>query len=91
MFRSLASFANMVSKGDHNRRVATTASCVFLFPRMFTQGRLRCTQHAILRTALQVHSWFVRERDLLEILAAVAQYQVSTETGSYVPCHWGAP
>ena len=81
----------MVSKGDHNRSVATTANCVFLFPRMFTQGRLRCTQHAILRTALQVHSWLVREWAPLGKLTTVAQYQVSTETGSYVPCHWDAP
>ena len=32
-----------------------------LFPHILTQGRLHCTQHAILRTALQVHTRFVRE------------------------------
>ena len=32
-----------------------------LFPHILTQGRLHCTQHAILRTALQVHTQFVCE------------------------------
>ena len=32
-----------------------------LFPHILTQGRLHCTQHAILRTALQVHTRIVRE------------------------------
>ena len=32
-----------------------------LFPRILTQGRLHCTQHAILRTTLQVHTRLVRE------------------------------
>ena len=35
--------------------------CTVLFPRMFTQGRLHCTQHVILRTALQVLTRLVRE------------------------------
>ena len=34
---------------------------IVLFPRILTQGRLHCTQHAILRTALQVHTRFVCE------------------------------
>ena len=62
-----------------------------LFPRILTQGRLHCTQHTILRTALQVHTWLVRERIPLGTKTAVAQYQVSTEVGSYIPCHWDAP
>ena len=32
-----------------------------LFPHILTQGRLHCTQHAILRTALQVHTQLVCE------------------------------
>ena len=32
-----------------------------LFPRILTQGRLHCTQHAILRTTLQVHTQLVCE------------------------------
>ena len=32
-----------------------------IFPRILTQGRLHCTQHTILCTALQVHTWLVRE------------------------------
>jgi len=35
--------------------MAVTISRLILFPRMITQGRLRCTQHTILCTALQVH------------------------------------
>ena len=91
MFRFLASFASMVSRSNNSSGLATTGRCMFLFPRMFTQGRLHCTQHAILRTALQVHTRFVRGRVPFGILTAVAQYQVSTETGSYAPCHWSAP
>ena len=34
---------------------------MLLFPNILTQGRLRCTQHAILRTALQVHTRLVCE------------------------------
>ena len=34
--------------------------CTVLFPHMFTQGRLHCTQHVILRTALQVLTRLVR-------------------------------
>ena len=41
--------------------MATTSVCMFLFPHILTQGRLLYTQHAILRTALQVHTRIVRE------------------------------
>ena len=73
--------------------MAITTGRLFFFPRMFTQGRLHCTQHTILRTALQVHIP-ARTRSRLptmEFSNFVAQYQVSTETGSYAPCHWSAP
>ena len=63
-----------------------------LFPRILTQGRLHCTQHAILRTALQVHTQLVREEaSNTGVLNFVAQYRVSAEAGSYAPCHWSAP
>ena len=61
-FRFLASFASMVSRSDYSIGLATTKRCMFLFSHMITQGRLHCTQHAILRTALQVHTRFVRGR-----------------------------
>ena len=65
-----------------------------LFPRILTQGRLHCTQHTILRTALQVHTRLVRDRRFSKEccnFTVVAQHQVSTVTGSYTPCHWRAP
>ena len=63
-----------------------------LFHRILTQGRLHCTQHTILCTALQVHTWLVREEASYQgVLNFVAQYQVSAEAGSYAPCHWSAP
>ena len=44
MFRFLASFASMVSRGDNRRCLYTASICLFLFPHMLTQGRLHCTQ-----------------------------------------------
>ena len=71
--------------------MAIITSRLILFPDILTQGRLRCTQHAILRTALQVHTRLVRDGARLGFLSIVAQHQVSTEVGSYAPCHWNAP
>ena len=63
-----------------------------LFPRILTQGRLHCTQHAILRTTLQVHTRLVcEEASKTGVLNFVTQHRVSAETGSYTPCHWSAP
>ena len=63
-----------------------------LFPRILTQGRLHCTQHAILRTALQVHTQLVCEAASTKgVHNIVTQYRVSAEAGSYAPCHWSAP
>ena len=92
MFRFLASFANMVSRSNNKQNLYTELICMFPFPHIFTQGRLHCTQHVILRTALQVltrlvRGWAPKYRDL----TTVAQHQVSTEAGSYTPCHWSAP
>ena len=93
MIRFLASFARMVSRSNSTGCLATTSPVLVLFPHIFTQGRLHCTQHTILCTALQVHTRPVREEGFLRRSSAsfVAQYQVSTETGSYAPCHWSAP
>ena len=41
--------------------MAITAGGLVFLSHMFTQGRLRCTQHTILCTALQVHTRLVRE------------------------------
>ena len=64
-----------------------------IFPRILTQGRLHCTQHAILRTTLQVHTQPVREEASKQngVLNFVTQYRVSAETGTDTPCHWSAP
>ena len=51
----------MISRSTSKGCLATTNQRVVLFPHILTQGRLHCTQHAILRTALQVHTRFVRE------------------------------
>ena len=72
--------------------MAITAGRLVFLSHMLTQGMLRCTQHTILCTALQVHTKLVRGRVPIEgIRAAVAQKKVSTEAGSYIPCHWDAP
>ena len=69
-----------------------TFCCMILFSLMLTQGRLHYTQHTTLRTALQVPILVRMRAGLkLEELSVVTQHQVSTETGSYVPCHWDAP
>ena len=82
----------MVSRSDDITCLATTKQMLVLFPRILTQGRLHCTQHVILRTALQVHTQLVCEAASIHgVLNFVAQYQVSTETGSYAPCRWSAP
>ena len=51
----------MVSRSDSAIAVATSKQPQFLFPHILTQGRLHCTQHAILRTTLQVHTQLVCE------------------------------
>ncbi len=82
----------MVSGSDDASRLATTSQALVPLPRMFTQGRLHCTQHTILCTALQVHTRLVREEaSNTGVLNFVAQHQVSAEAGSYAPCHWSAP
>ena len=82
----------MVSRSDSAAAVATSRHPQVLFPRILTQGRLHCTQHTILCIALQVHTRLVREEaSMIGVLNFVAQHQVSTEVGSYTPCHWSAP
>ena len=72
--------------------MAITIGRLFFFPNIFTQGRLHYTQHTILCTALQVHTQLVRERAPIHGgVTVVAQKRVSTEIGSYIPCHWDAP
>ena len=56
-----------------------------------TQGRLRYTQHTILCTAMQVQSCFVRSPGTRRYGTAVAQEQVSTETGSVGICRYTSP
>lgn len=55
----LASFAGKVS-GAIALQSVHRPRCLSPPPRLPTQGRLRCTQHTILRTAMQVHTCFVR-------------------------------
>ena len=83
----------MVSGSDGIRQRGHIAQIAVSLPRILTQGRLHCTQHAILRTALQVHTRLVREAASKQVgvLNIVTQHRVSAETGSYTPCHWSAP
>ena len=61
-------------------------------PRTFTQGRLRCTQHTILCTALQVILLRTRpEGGQANYAAVVAQWQVSAKIGTGATCHCGCP
>ena len=70
---------------------ATVARASLPCPRMSTQGRLRCTQHTILCTAMQVLSRFVRSPGPFGYFSAVAQEQVSTVVGSVGICHYTSP
>ena len=72
---------------------ATAGNASLLYPRMSTQGRLHCTQHTILCTALQVHLLFRTQSGLRRkcYWTAVAQEQVSTEIGSVGICHYTSP
>jgi len=88
----LASFARMVSRDNVGQAMAISRVRWNLFPRILTQGRLHCTQHTILCTALQVHTRLVREEASKQgVLNFVAQHQVSTVTGSDITCHCDAP
>ena len=57
-----------------------------LFPRILTQGRLHCTQHTILRTALQVHTWFVRTAGFPKREFSICVAQNSGLHGNRVVC-----
>ena len=91
--RLLASFATMVSRSNNSSGLATTNRLFVLFPRMITQGRLHCTQQRdsahcfagsyLSRTRKQLPPWSSRHSS--------HNIQVSTEAGSYAPCHWSAP
>lgn len=70
---------------------ATEPSASLPHPSILTQGRLRCTQHTILCTAMQVLSCFVRSPGIRRYCAAVAQEQVSTVAGSVGICHYTSP
>ena len=69
----LASFADMVSGSDDTQRSGHNAGAMFFHPHIPTQGRLHCTQHTILCTALQVLTKSVRERNPQQVFAVVAQ------------------
>ena len=61
MFHSLSLFCKDGFQRQYRQLLWPQAnSRLLLFPRILTQGRLHCTQHMILCTALQVHTQFVR-------------------------------
>ena len=64
----LASFAGMVSESDAQQQSGHNAEALFSPPHIPTQGRLHCTQHTILRTALQVLTKPVRNRNPLGVI-----------------------
>ena len=55
--------------------------------RQATLHTARDSAHRIAGSHKARTRWAPNNRDL----TTVAQYQVSTETGSYTPCHWSAP
>ena len=82
----------MVSRSDIDSRVATTTGRLSPFPACSLKAGYTARSNAILRTALQVHTGFVREEaSKKEFAASSHKLPVSTETGSYAPCHWRAP
>ena len=72
--------------------MAMAAGRLIFFPLIFTQGRLRCTQqHDSVHCLAGSNPGSYASGPPREVLSVVAQYQVSTENGSYAPCHWSAP
>ena len=88
--RLLASFARMVSRSDNVNCVAITFDACPLSPQAHSR---QATLHAARDSAHHIAgSYQARTRWApLGILTIVAQHQVSTEVGSYAPCHWDAP
>ena len=73
-------------RGHHDRSTVP-------FPHMFTQGRLHCTQQRDSAHCI-AGSYRIRTRrgfPKKEFAASSHKLPVSTETGSYAPCHWRAP
>ena len=54
MFHSLSLFCKDGFQKQYRQTLGRVSSRVVFFPRILTQGRLLCTQHTILCTALQV-------------------------------------
>ena len=83
----------MVSRSNNRLGMAITENGWVPFPHMFTQGRLHCTQQrdSAHRLAGSYHARTRVGPENNRELTTVAQHKVSTETGSYAPCHWSAP
>lgn len=61
------------------------------FPTCSLKAGYAARSNTILCTALQVLIPVRTRAGLREVLFVVAQDRVSTENGSYAPCHWSAP
>ena len=61
------------------------------FPTYSLKAGYAARSNTILCTALQVLIPVRTRAGLREVLFVVAQDRVSTENGSYAPCHWSAP
>lgn len=69
---------------------ATAGNASLLYPRMSTQGRLHCTQHTILCTALQVHLLFRTQSGLRKMLLNGCRTRTGlhgNRVGRYMPLH----
>ena len=88
----LASFANMVSRSDFGIRYGHNG-----WPPVLLSQHIHSRQATLHAAHDSVHclagsypgSYAIGPR--LGVQSVVAQDQVSTENGSYAPCHWSAP
>ena len=86
----LASFADMVSGSDSLRQSGHNAGAMFFHPHIPTQGRLHCTQHTILCTALQVLTKSVRERNPQRVICRRRTEEWSPRRAGRMPHAIGA-
>ena len=91
-FRLLASFARMVSRSDNARCMAIAYRRLSSFPAYSLKAGY--TAHSTRFCAPPcrfIPGSYAKKASSKEFSNFVAQHLVSTETGSYAPCHWSAP
>ena len=87
----LASFADKVSGAIAALPLAKSKALVSPSPLIHSRQATLHTAHDSAHCLAGSYPGSYADGPPLGDLTAVAQYQVSTETGSYAPCHWNAP